>query len=62
VTSFLWWAEQVPAGQFLCCICFEEKPADEAWADAEGVKWDKCLKCHEWEQEALRRREQRRAS
>jgi hypothetical protein len=62
VTSFLWWANQASEGHFMCGLCVEEKPVAEAWVDAAGDKWDVCQKCHELDQEALRRREQRRAS
>lgn len=30
---------------FLCALCLEAKPADQAWTDAEGQKWDECLPC-----------------
>ncbi len=35
MTSFGYWADRVPCGQFLCCLCFEAFPTEQAWADAD---------------------------
>lgn len=46
MTSFGYWAGRVPPGQFLCCLCFEGFPLDEAWSDDQGQRWDVCVRCH----------------
>lgn len=57
MTSFEWWAAQMPPGTFLCSLCFEGKPFTEAWIDAGGQVWDTCVPCQEADSEAVRRRD-----
>lgn len=45
MTSFEFWACQVPPWMFLCTDCFEAKNKDQAWVDDKGQKWDVCLDC-----------------
>jgi hypothetical protein len=49
VTNFGYWADRVPDGQFLCCLCFEAFPTEQAWMDADGQRWDMCDTCGESE-------------
>lgn len=56
MTSFGYWADRVPHGQFLCCLCFEARPVKDAWTDEQGQRWDVCQLCHEEDQAALRRK------
>jgi len=30
---------------FMCCICFDRFPADEAWRDSDESRWDMCQPC-----------------
>lgn len=54
MTGFGWWNELAYlAGQFMCCICFEGFPVEQAWQDADGQRWDMCPACG-WEQERAR--------
>lgn len=45
MTSFEFWACQVPPWMFLCTDCFEAKDKTEAWVDDKGQRWDQCLDC-----------------
>ena len=45
MTSFQYFADRVPEGQFLCALCFEGKPVAQAWTDVDGQRWDECLPC-----------------
>lgn len=33
-----------PEGHFMCCICFDIFPIEEAWKDSDGTRWDMCQK------------------
>lgn len=57
MTSFGYWqAEANKAGLFMCMICFESFPIDQAYTDSNGDKWDSCVSCEEIEKELLRRK------
>lgn len=56
MTSFEWFRPLAPEGQFVCCICFEAKPIEQAWTDDTGQPWDICESCEEIEREAHERR------
>lgn len=46
MTNFGWWAElAAKSGLFMCQICYEGKPPEQAWEDTDGQKWDVCLDC-----------------
>lgn len=49
MTSFGWWADRVPHGQFLCCVCFDVHPLTKAATDDDGDRVDTCTDC--WEAE-----------
>lgn len=49
MTSFGYWADRVPHGQFMCCLCFESKPLAQSWRDADGQGWDVCTDCRAFE-------------
>lgn len=56
MTSFQWWADQLPPNHFICCLCFEEKDYEQAWRDSRGFLWDNCQDCGQKEQRALEQR------
>jgi hypothetical protein len=33
-----------PPGQFMCCICFDFFPIEDAWKDEVGQAWGMCQK------------------
>lgn len=51
MTSFGYWADRVPHGQFLCALCYEARPLDQAWTDEAGQRWDICTDCKTREEE-----------
>lgn len=52
MTSFGYWAGRVPHGQFLCCLCFEAYPMENAATDNDGDRIDICTGCWSKEKEA----------
>lgn len=57
MTSFGYWADRVPHGQFLCCLCFEASPLAQAATDDDGDRIDVCTACQEGERRELARRQ-----
>lgn len=49
MTSFGYWANRVPHGQFLCCLCFEAYLLEHASTDEDGDRCDVCIACAEQE-------------
>jgi hypothetical protein len=45
MTSFDWWRAMAGPGKFMCAICYEAKPVEQASVDPDGVKWDVCQEC-----------------
>lgn len=53
MTSFYFWQQlAAEAGRFMCCLCFEAFPLDQAYQDADGQAWDMCQACGQGEQAA----------
>lgn len=46
MTSFQYWADQMPDGYFMCTICFHMTPIEDAVTDPkDGLKCDICPDC-----------------
>lgn len=55
MTDFGWWTALAYAHlHIVCCLCFEEVRIDQAFLDADGVRWDMCPACG-WAEERIKR-------
>lgn len=56
MTSFGYWqGEAAKHDKFVCMLCFDWRPIEEAFEDEYGDKWDTCKPCEAIEQEMIRK-------